>query len=153
MHKNVRQLQKQSRKYTIANNINTCTTSLFYNSAYGSENKSVILVSTFEDVSFLKANFNYYNSRQVSSLSHSSRKKEHKEGHKSKRRKEEADSTQRSQSSNLVNAPPTNHEREGPRTPPLPSPVECSSSSWSQPQREYHSYFERPGEPSEDEGR
>ncbi|KAF5294891.1 hypothetical protein FQR65_LT10689 [Abscondita terminalis] len=96
----------------------------------------------------------------ASSISHSSsRRKEHRKekgSHKSKRRKDEIETSQRSHvdSDNLTDVPPTNHERKGPRTPPpVPSPAERNCSNWSQPIREYHSYFERVDEPSEDEER
>ncbi|KAF5270090.1 hypothetical protein FQA39_LY08502 [Lamprigera yunnana] len=95
----------------------------------------------------------------ASSISHSSRRKEHRKekgNHKSKRRKDEMESTQRSHvdNDNLTDVPPTNHERKGPRTPPpMPSPAERNCSNWLQPIREYHSYFERVDEPSEDEER
>ncbi|KAK4887756.1 hypothetical protein RN001_004027 [Aquatica leii] len=95
----------------------------------------------------------------ASSISHSSRRKEHRKekgSHKSKRRKEDIESAQRSHvdSDNLTDVPPTNHERKGPRTPPpMPSPAERNCSNYPQPIREYHSYFERMDEPSEDEER
>lgn len=94
-----------------------------------------------------------------SNVSHrSSRRKEHrkdKDGHKSKRRKEEvAENAQRTHvdSDSLTDVPPTNHERGGPRTPPMPLPADVSSG-WSQSNKEYqyHSYFDRTEEPSEDE--
>lgn len=81
--------------------------------------------------------------------------KKEKDNHKTKRRKEEEENGQRSQtnnSSSFTNVPPTNHEREGPRTPALPSP-DCSSAGWTQSAKApvyYYSYFERL-EPSDDE--
>lgn len=93
----------------------------------------------------------------VSSISQNERRKESRKGkdnHKTKRRKEEQENVQRSQtnSNNFTNVPPTNHEREGPRTPAVPSP-DCSSASWAQNMKApvyYYSYFERL-EPSDDE--
>lgn len=93
----------------------------------------------------------------VSSISLNERRKESRkemDNHKTKRRKDEEENAQRSQANNssFTNVPPTNHEREGPRTPALPSP-DCSSTGWMQSTRApvyYYSYFERL-EPSDDE--
>lgn len=93
----------------------------------------------------------------ISSISQNERRKEsrkEKDNHKTKRRKEDEENVQRSQANNnsFTNVPPTNHEREGPRTPALPSP-DCSSTGWAQNVKApvyYYSYFERL-EPSDDE--
>lgn len=92
----------------------------------------------------------------VSNLSHNSHKKEHhvkkdKDNPKSKRRREEAEVVARSQTDNLnlINAPPTNHEREASKS----QFSDTISNSHTQPSREYHSYFEPPEEPSEYEER
>lgn len=90
-----------------------------------------------------------------SNVSHRSSRRKEKDGHKSKRRKgEAAENAQRTHvdSDSLTDVPPTNHERGGPRTPPMPSPADVNSG-WSQSNKEYqyHSYFDRTEEPSEDE--
>ncbi|XP_017786951.1 PREDICTED: AF4/FMR2 family member 4 [Nicrophorus vespilloides] len=111
----------------------------------------------------------------VSSMSYNSNshKKEHKSGgHKSKRRKdgETETNTFSTSSSSLATAAAASsgkqhhhhnshhqqqqqQQHEGPRTPPLPSSAERSNgSSWSQPPpREYHSYFEKADELSDEE--
>lgn len=93
----------------------------------------------------------------VSNLSHNSHKKEHqikkdKDNPKSKRRREDTEVI-RSQidNLNLINAPPTNHEREASKTVQYSEAV--LPSSHTQPSREYHSYFEPTEEPSEYEER
>lgn len=94
----------------------------------------------------------------VSNLSHSSHKKEHqikkdKDNPKSKRRREDTEVVPRSQidNLNLINAPPTNHEREASKT--VQYAEGSLTSNHTQPSREYHSYFEPPEEPSEYEER
>lgn len=94
----------------------------------------------------------------VSNMSHISHKKEHqikkdKDNPKSKRRREDTEVVVRSQidNLNLINAPPTNHEREAIKTVQYSETV--LPSSHTQPSREYHSYFEPPEEPSEYEER
>lgn len=96
----------------------------------------------------------------VSNMSHHSRKKEHhskkeKDNPKSKRRRDDADAS-RSHADNLslLNAPPTNHEREAGRSgASVAYPDAVLSNCHTQPSREYHSYFEPPEEPSEYEER
>lgn len=98
-----------------------------------------------------------------SSLSHSSKKLDYhkkeknkeKEHVKHKRRKEENEHVQRShiENLNLINAPPTNHEREATRIPVVSNCDPSPSTSRSLSSREYHSYFDVADEPSEYEER
>lgn len=84
----------------------------------------------------------------ISSMSHSSRKKDHskeRSHHKSKRRKGDSELSTVTASASRDFEERLPPQRERPRTPPMPSPA------GQQPIREYHSYFERTDDQSDEE--
>lgn len=87
-----------------------------------------------------------------STVSQQSRRRENKKdkSHKSKRRKEEKIKSPKVIEDNSVNVPPTNHDREGPKTPPSINVNKSQNSA--QVIREYHSYFERNDDQLDEDG-